>query len=74
MIEHDIKRKQAPPCYFRRGLPAVTQVGDLQEPVDLSGEKVADAPAALVEVTGDRLARKSGGEQPLNEAGRCGLA
>ena len=46
MIEHDIKRKQAPPCYFRRGLPGVTQVGDLQEPVDLSGEKVADAPAA----------------------------
>ena len=38
IIEHDIKRKQAPPGDFRRSLPAVTQVRDLQQPVDLSGE------------------------------------
>ena len=48
MIERDIKRKQAPPGDFRRGLPAVTQVRDLQQPVDLYGKKVADVPAVPV--------------------------
>jgi len=74
MIEHGVKRKQAPPGDFRRGPSAVTQVGDLQQPIDLSGGKVANVPAALVEVTGDGLARKSGVEQPADETGGCGLA
>ena len=74
MIEHDIKRKQAPPGDFRWSLPAVTQVRNLQLPVDLSGEKVADVPTALVEVTGNGPTGKSGVEQPSDEAGGCGLA
>ena len=46
MIEYEVKRQQSSPGDFKRGLPAVTDEGDLQFPVDLLAEDAAN-PAAV---------------------------
>ena len=63
MVQHEVERQQSPPDYFKRGLPAVTDVGDLQHFVDLLAKDATDEPAVDDSFVGERPGRDPAIEQ-----------
>ena len=68
MIEHEVERQQSPPGDFKRGLPAVTDVGHLQRSMDLLAEDATDEPAVGDSFVGKRPARDPGIEEGFDES------